>query len=78
MDNDEKTGFRIGIEWWLLLGSVLLLICRVVEPVWDRLAWFVSSAIWLVDVRNWSRMGWFVVNLVVIVVLFFLIARRDR
>ena len=57
---------------WLLLAfcGVFLVFC-----IWPVLF---DHVIWLVDVRNWSRMGWFVVNLVVIVVLFFLIARRDR
>ncbi len=78
MDNNEKTGFRLGIEGWLLLASVVLLVCGLITPVWNGLAWSASSIIWYADVRNWSRVGWFVANLIVVVALFSIIAMRDR
>jgi hypothetical protein len=69
VEGPEKTSFRIGIEGWLLVASILLLICALVTPAWNALTWTASSIIWLVDVRNWTQLGWFIATVVVVVVL---------
>jgi cytochrome bd-type quinol oxidase subunit 2 len=57
---------------WLLIATIAVVLSFCVWPeLFDQL-------IWLIDVRNWSQMAWFVVNTVVIVVLFFIIARRNQ
>ena len=69
--NPDDSSPMERIDWLLLMFCGVLLAFCIWPVLFDHI-------IWLIDVRNWSRMGWFVVNLVVIVVLFVLIARRDR
>jgi hypothetical protein len=61
--------FEIGVEGWLLLLSLFLLLCSLVTPMWNVLERSCTDPMWLIDVRNWSWVGWLCVFLTFAVAL---------